>query len=354
MRFPGVETVTHLARGPGAAAIVPRMAAGRPRRLHCDLGALRRLGKAAGRIRRASSRPRASSLIHANHVFSLPLARRIAAIVYGAQGRRPRILLETHDVQSDAFAARRQKNPHSRRIDAHADLLKTELALCAAADLLVHVTRADFDFFAGRLPDKRHAVILPTLNPESEAELVQRRGVQRPGRVRLHLRRQPGTKPTWRRCAGCLARCCPSPAPASPGASASSAPSARCCGRRDPALFARHRHLFAGEVPSVCDCYARGEGGAGPGHGRHRQLDQAGGGAVRRQAHSCDQSGAARPAGGGDDRRYPRSRHRGRLRRRDDPACQPPPRRPPASRLPMPPSTTASSRTPATSRPWTH
>lgn len=26
--------------------------------------------------------------------------------------------------------------------------------------------------------------------------------------------------------------------------------------KRDPALYGRHERLFAGEVPSVCDCYA--------------------------------------------------------------------------------------------------
>jgi glycosyltransferase involved in cell wall biosynthesis len=192
--------------------------------------------------------------IHANHVFTVPLAQRIAAIVRGAQGFRPRILLETHDVQSDAFAARRQRNPHSRRSDAHADLLKTELALCAEADLLVHVAPADFDFFAGRLPDKRHALLLPTLNPESEAELVQRRGDQHQAGydfIYVGHRHQANLETVrW-----LLGEVLPLAGPGVAGRIRIVGTIGAMLRRRDPALFARHRHLFAGEVPSVCDCY---------------------------------------------------------------------------------------------------
>ena len=70
-------------------------------------------------------------------------------------------------------------SPRSQ-LDSHDDLLRTELALCAQADALVHVTQADCDFFAIRLPDKHHEVVLPTLDPGSEAELIRLRSASCP------------------------------------------------------------------------------------------------------------------------------------------------------------------------------
>ena len=253
MRFPGVETVTHLRAGRARLrSYLEWLLAGRD-----DSIAISARYAASGKLPDAFADFIASTrieVIHANHVFTLPLARRIAAIVCGVQGLRPRILLETHDVQSDAFASGRHKNPHSRRSDAHADLLKTELALCAEADLLVHVTRADFDFFAGRLPDKRHAVLLPTLNPETEAELVRRRGVQRQAGydfVYVGNRHRANLETVrW-----LLGEVLPLAGPRVAGRIRIVGTIGAMLQKRDPALFAGHRHLFAGEVHSVCDCY---------------------------------------------------------------------------------------------------
>jgi glycosyltransferase involved in cell wall biosynthesis len=254
MRFPGVETVTYMRAGRGrlrsylawlmagcddSIAISARYAASG--RLPAEVWGLLRSGRIA--------------VVHANHVFCMPLARRVAAIVEVAQGRRPLVLLDTHDVQSDAFAERRQRNPLSRRIDAHAALLRTELALCAEADILVHVSRADFDLFASRLPGRRHELILPTLHPLSEAELVRRRAGRHQGtydfiyvgnRHRANLetvrwllgevlpRAGPGVRERMRiiGTVGDLLR------------------------RHDPALYGANAHLFAGEVPSVHDYYS--------------------------------------------------------------------------------------------------
>lgn len=253
MRFTGVETVTHLRAGHGRLrSYVAWLLAGRD-----DSIAISARYAASGRLPGEFAAFVASArigVIHANHVFCVPLARRIAAIVEGAQGRRPHILLDTHDVQSDAFAARRQKNPHAHRVDAHADLLKTELALCAQADILVHVTQPDFDFFAGRLPGKRHETILPTLNPLSEAELVRRRGAQQPGACDFIYvgNRHHANLATVRWLLGEVLPL------AGPGVRER----VRIIGtvgdllrRRDPALYGANAHLFAGEVPSIYDCY---------------------------------------------------------------------------------------------------
>jgi glycosyltransferase involved in cell wall biosynthesis len=254
MRFPGVETVTHLRAGRGRLrSYVAWLLAGRDDAIAIS-ARYAASGKLPGEFARFVTSARIG-VIHANHAFSVPLARRIAAIAEGAQGRRPPILLDTHDVQSDAFAARRQKNPHARRVDAHADLLKTELALCAQADVLVHVTQPDFDFFASRLPGKRHETILPTLNPLSEAELVRRRGVQQPGAYDFIYvgNRHHANLETVRWLVGEVLPL------AGPGVRER----VRIIGtvgdalrKRDPGLYGANAHLFAGEVPSLYDYYA--------------------------------------------------------------------------------------------------
>ena len=254
MRFPGVETLAY-----------PK--AGR-RRLHsylqwllagCDnsiaiSARYAASGKLPGELARFAASARID-LIHANHVYSVPLAQRVARIVCKVQGRRPHVLLDTHDIQSDAVAAGRRRNPLSRARDAREDLLRTELALCAQADTLVHVTRADFDFFAGSLPDKHHEILLPTLDPGSEAELVRCRGVHRPAEfdfVYIGTQHEANLETLRWLLSEVLPR-------AHPGVRER----VRIVGaiggllsRRDPDLYARYAPLCIGETPSVFDSYA--------------------------------------------------------------------------------------------------
>lgn len=253
MRYPGVETVAYpnVGRRRLRSYLQWRLA-GRD-----DAIAISARYAAAGALPRELAAFVASArveLIHANHVFSVPLAQRIAGIVQRAQGQRPQIVLETHDIQSDAIAAGRRRNPHSRAADSHAALLQTELALGAGADALIHLAEADRDFMATRLPGKRHALILPTLDPRSEAELVRRRG--RPGNGAAGLlyigNQHEANLETLR---WLLAEVLPL-----------ASPEARRCvrivgavggllRRRDPELFDRYRPLFAGEIASVLDLY---------------------------------------------------------------------------------------------------
>lgn len=194
-------------------------------------------------------------LIHANHVFSMPLAQRVAGMVQRRQGRRPRIILDTHDVQSDALAVRQKKNPFSRRLDSHDDLLHTEFALCAQADALVHVTQADRDFFATHLPDKSHTVVLPTLDPASEAEFVRRRGLGHPaGPGFLYIGNQHAANLATVR--WLLNEVLPLAGPGVAGRVRIVGSIGSLVNRRDPDLYQRYASLFAGEVPSVFDFYS--------------------------------------------------------------------------------------------------
>jgi glycosyltransferase involved in cell wall biosynthesis len=253
MRFPGVETVAY-----------PRVSRRRVRSYLQWLGAGRddyiavsARYAAAGRLPDELAAFVASArvdLVHANHVYTLPLAQRVAQMVHRAEGRRPRILLDTHDIQSKAVADRRQKNPYLRRPDAYEDLLRTELALCGEADSLIHLTEADFAFFSSRLPDSRHAAILPTLHPETEAELVRHRGVSRPAEFDfIYVGNQhPANLETVR---WLLTEVLPLAAPAVRDRVRIAGSVGDLLGRRDPALFALYRHLFCGELPSLLGLY---------------------------------------------------------------------------------------------------
>jgi glycosyltransferase involved in cell wall biosynthesis len=257
MRYAGVETVAY----PRAGRRVLRgyllwLRAGRD-----DSMAISARYGASGRIPGELAAFLASArvdLIHANHAFSVPLAQRVADMVLHGQGRRPRLLLDTHDVQSDAFAARSKKNPFSRRPDARDGLLRTELALCARADALVHVTPADRDFFSARLPGKLHAVILPTLDPAGEAELVRcRSAAEADAGAFLYIgTRHEANLATAR---WLLGEVLPLAGPAVAGRIRIVGSIGALLSERDPDLYRRHARLFAGEVPSIFACY-RGAG----------------------------------------------------------------------------------------------
>lgn len=255
MRYPGVETVAYPRTGRRRLrAYLEWVLAGRDDSLALTAryGAAGRMPAELGSFLDATE----VDLVHANHVFCMALAQRVARMVHSAQGRRPRILLDTHDIQSDAYAVRHKKNPFSRRLDSRDELLRTELALCAAADAFVHVTQADCDFFAAHLPGKRHQVVLPTLDPATEAELIRRRGAGRPGGAGCFLYVGNQHEANLATVRWLLTEVLPL---AGPGV----ADRVRIVGaiggmlsRRDPDLFRQHAPLFVGEVPSVFDFYA--------------------------------------------------------------------------------------------------
>lgn len=253
MAFPGVETVAYPRAGRRRLrSYLQWLRAGRD-----DSIAISARYAAAGRLPRELAAFVTSTrvdLIHANHVYSVPLAQRVAQLVQQAQGLRPRLVLDTHDIQSDTVAARAARNPHARRPDAHADLLRTELALCAAADTLIHVTRADCDFFANHLPGKHNAVILPTLHPDCEAELVRRRDTRRTAELDfIYVGNQhPANLATVR---WLLGEVLPLVTPDVRERVRFVGTIGALLSRRDPELFERYARLFVGEVPSVLDFY---------------------------------------------------------------------------------------------------
>jgi hypothetical protein len=102
-------------------------------------------------------------LIHANYAFTLGfaqvLARRIAR-----PGRRMPLIVETHDVSTHQLETERKVSPLTRRLDDPKMMLRSELALLGAAEVLVHCSAEDMRFLQSRLPRKRHVLTLPSID----------------------------------------------------------------------------------------------------------------------------------------------------------------------------------------------
>jgi polysaccharide biosynthesis protein PslH len=110
-------------------------------------------------------------IIHVHHCWNMRLADRIARASSKYHGRRPLIIIETHDVQvrnQDILIA---KHPLTGCPSSEAALAQTERDLCHSADLLIHINENDACYFRELLPRHRHAVQQPTLAAETERVL---------------------------------------------------------------------------------------------------------------------------------------------------------------------------------------
>ncbi|HEY7129688.1 MAG TPA: glycosyltransferase family 4 protein, partial [Nitrospira sp.] len=103
--------------------------------------------------------------------------------------------------------------------------------------------------------DKHHQVVLPTLDPASEAELVRRRGMSRPAEAGfIYIGNQHEANLVTVR--WLLSDVLPLAGPGVAGRVRIVGSIGALLSRRDPALYQRHASLFTGEVPSVFDLYA--------------------------------------------------------------------------------------------------
>lgn len=115
-------------------------------------------------------RERPVEIIHIHHCWNLRLAARLATEAGRRWGKRPKLVCETHDVQSankDVIAGSLWLNP---KTDVSA-LIASEIRLCQLADLLLHINARDEQVFRERLPTLRHALVEPTISPSTEAAL---------------------------------------------------------------------------------------------------------------------------------------------------------------------------------------
>jgi glycosyltransferase involved in cell wall biosynthesis len=102
------------------------------------------------------------ALIHVNHIFTLGFARRLHRVLQS--DRRVPMILETHDVQANLLTERGDINQWTHRFDAPQRLLEAELSYVNEAQVLVHCSVDDCEFFQRRLPDKPHVLSLPRID----------------------------------------------------------------------------------------------------------------------------------------------------------------------------------------------
>ncbi len=97
-------------------------------------------------------------LVHCNHFFNLPAAERVKRMAGS-----PRIVCDTHDVQSRHFMDSDPTHPVTGRAGSFESYFRDELRCFGTADDLVHLNDEEFHQFSAALPGKRHHLIYPSV-----------------------------------------------------------------------------------------------------------------------------------------------------------------------------------------------
>lgn len=124
--------------------------------LHGDQAVIR-LGLVSRALFSPGVADRDYDLIHCNHFFLMPAARRLA--------RGAPILLDTHDLQARQFALINERMPWLKPRVSYEAMLKQELDAMRGADLLLHLNAQEAADFEALLPGKRHALNYPPTPP---------------------------------------------------------------------------------------------------------------------------------------------------------------------------------------------
>jgi polysaccharide biosynthesis protein PslH len=126
--------------------------------IHGDQAVVR-IGMSARAILSPGVEERRYDLVHCNHFFLMPVARRLA------KGAAP-ILLDSHDLQARQFALMNERMPWLHPRVSYDAMLAQELEEMRGADLLIHLNAREHDEFRAMLPEKRHALLYPAV-PEA-------------------------------------------------------------------------------------------------------------------------------------------------------------------------------------------
>jgi glycosyltransferase involved in cell wall biosynthesis len=100
----------------------------------------------------------AFDLVHCNHFFLMPVAKRLAR-------EEAKILLDSHDLQARQFALMNEHMPWLKPHVTYDAMLAQELAHMREADLLIHLNAREEDEFRAALPEKTHALLYPAVPP---------------------------------------------------------------------------------------------------------------------------------------------------------------------------------------------
>jgi glycosyltransferase involved in cell wall biosynthesis len=98
-------------------------------------------------------------LVHCNHFFLMPIARRLA------RGVAP-IMLDTHDLQARQFALINETKLWLSPRASYESMLAQELEAMRGADLLLHLNAQEAEDFRALVPEKAHALLYPA-TPEA-------------------------------------------------------------------------------------------------------------------------------------------------------------------------------------------
>ena len=96
-------------------------------------------------------------LIHCNHFFSMPVAKRLAR-------EKTPILLETHDIQARQFEIMNKLNWCLKPRVTYEQLLAEELGQLEKATALIHLNSEEKSLFETLLPNKKHLLLYPRAN----------------------------------------------------------------------------------------------------------------------------------------------------------------------------------------------
>ncbi|MCI0737267.1 MAG: glycosyltransferase [Beijerinckiaceae bacterium] len=96
-------------------------------------------------------------LVHCNHFFSMPVAARL-------RGRYEcPVILDTHDVQAHQYALRNRAGVRLPPSASCEEMLAIECEAMRGADILVHLNCEEAAAFQELVPDKRHALLYPSV-----------------------------------------------------------------------------------------------------------------------------------------------------------------------------------------------
>jgi glycosyltransferase involved in cell wall biosynthesis len=104
-----------------------------------------------------ASAPRVD-LIHCNHFVCMPVAARLR------ERHDCPIVLDTHDLQARQFVLRNHTGWALPPVARYEDMLAIELDAMRPADILVHLNDEEAAAFHKLVPDRRHALLYPTVN----------------------------------------------------------------------------------------------------------------------------------------------------------------------------------------------
>lgn len=100
-------------------------------------------------------------LIHCNHFFCTQTALKLRG------DRDCPILLDTHDLQARQYVLRQPSSWRLPPAASYESMLALEIANMAAAEVLIHLNAQEAATFERLMPDKRHVLIFPAVEPVS-------------------------------------------------------------------------------------------------------------------------------------------------------------------------------------------